>query len=135
LISQLCLAAQTRKPLGIYVSLDTLRDYIYVDDAAALIVDFLDTVAANSALVGPVVKIIASQQSVSIAQLLGTLYRLTKHRPPVVIAASPLSAVQTRDLRFRSIVLPELDDRPFTPLPVGMANCITDVSRHLRNLV
>jgi nucleoside-diphosphate-sugar epimerase len=32
LISRLALAAATRQPLNIFVSLDTLRDYIYVDD-------------------------------------------------------------------------------------------------------
>ncbi|MGN6127991.1 MAG: NAD-dependent epimerase/dehydratase family protein, partial [Humibacter sp.] len=39
LISQLCLSIQTRRPLGIYVPLDTLRDYLFADDAAAMVVE------------------------------------------------------------------------------------------------
>ncbi len=38
LISQLCRAQLTRRPLSIYVSLDTRRDYLFVDDAAAMVV-------------------------------------------------------------------------------------------------
>ena len=38
LISQLCRAQLTRQPLSVYVSLDTMRDYLFVDDAAAMVV-------------------------------------------------------------------------------------------------
>ena len=38
LVSQLCRAQLTRQPLSVYVSLDTMRDYLYVDDAAAMVV-------------------------------------------------------------------------------------------------
>ena len=46
LVSQLCRAQLTRQPLSVYVSLDTMRDYLYVDDAARM------SVAALDALVG-----------------------------------------------------------------------------------
>ena len=35
LISQLCRAQLTRQPLSVSVPLDTMRDYLFVDDAAA----------------------------------------------------------------------------------------------------
>lgn len=133
LVSQLCLALQTRKPLGIYVSLDTLRDYIYVDDAAGLIVDLVERVAALPADAGPVTKIVASHESTSIAELLGELRLITKKRPPVVLAASPQRLVQARDLRLRSVVMPELDRRPRMPFPAGVAACLSDVSQRWRH--
>ena len=34
LISRLALSAVTRQPINIFVPLDTIRDYVYVDDAA-----------------------------------------------------------------------------------------------------
>ena len=49
LISQLCRAQLTRQPLSIYVSLDTRRDYLYVDDAAAMVVAGLDAVSSAGA--------------------------------------------------------------------------------------
>ena len=44
LVSQLCRAQLTRQPLSVYVSLDTMRDYLFVDDAAAMVVAGLDAV-------------------------------------------------------------------------------------------
>jgi len=133
LVSMLGLSVQTGTPLGVYVSLDTLRDYIYVDDAAALIVDFLERGTHLAPGSPPVIKILASHQSVSIAELLGTYRTLIKRRPPVVLAASPHTKVQARDLRMRSIVWPELDQRTLTPFPVGVANTLADVGERWRN--
>src|SRR5699024_9202621 len=74
LISQLSLSHHTAVPVNVYVSLDTLRDYLYVDDAAALVVDLVETIAASPGS-GAVTKILASGHSVSVAALLGELNR------------------------------------------------------------
>ncbi len=37
LVSQLCRAAVTRQSLSVFVPMETLRDYLYVDDAAAMV--------------------------------------------------------------------------------------------------
>lgn len=132
LVSQLCLSLQTRRPLGIYVSLDTLRDYIFTDDAAALIVDVVDRAGTLGSGSDPVVKIIAAHQSTSIAELLGELRLITKRRPPVVLAASPQRKVQARDLRMRSVVWADLDHRPLMPFPAGVAICLADVGMRWR---
>lgn len=132
LISQLCLAHHQARPIGIYVSLDTLRDYIYVDDCADLVLDTAQragTLAPGSA---PVAKILASQTSVTIAELIGTMRALHKRKPQAVLAASPLGARQARDLRFRSTVWTDLDQRTLTPLPVGIAATSEDIGRSLR---
>lgn len=132
LISQLCLAHHLARPIGIYVSLDTLRDYIYVDDCADLVLDLVDRAAAQPPGAAPVVKVLASQTSVTIAELIGTLRSLHKRKPQAILAASPLGARQARDLRFRSVVWPELDARTLTPLPVGIATTSEDIGRALR---
>jgi UDP-glucose 4-epimerase len=133
LISQLCLAHHTARPIGIYVPLDTLRDYVYVDDCAAMVLDALDRVGTLPPGSGPVVKILASQQSVSIATLLGEMRRIYKRRPQAVLAASPYTSRQALDLRFRSRVWPELDRRSLVPLPVGIAATGSDIGMHLRS--
>jgi UDP-glucose 4-epimerase len=120
LISVLCRAHLARRPASIYVSLDTARDYVFVDDVARLAVSGADRVAGQQP--GQVVvKILASQTGTTVAAILGELRRITKHRPRVVLGSSPLARFQVRDLRFRSVVWPDLDRLVTTSLPAGMA--------------
>ena len=46
LISHLCRAHLTGQPISIYVPLDTVRDYLFVADAAAMVADALDVLDA-----------------------------------------------------------------------------------------
>jgi UDP-glucose 4-epimerase len=119
LISQMCRSHLTRQPLVVYVSLDTARDYLYVVDAARMIVaglDLLEEARPGTA----VVKILAAQRSTTIAAILGELTRIGKRRPQIVLGKSPNARFQTRDLRFRSVQWPELDRSVTTPLPAGL---------------
>ena len=100
LISQLCRAQLTRQPLSVYVSLDTMRDYLYVNDAAEMSVAALDAVAETLVMH---VKILASERSTTIASILGDLHRLARRRPPVVLGTSVNARFQVRDLRLRSV--------------------------------
>ncbi len=120
LISQLCRAQLLRRPLSIYVSLDTARDYVYVDDAARVVVRGVERAAAGPAG-SVVVKLVASQRSTTVAAILGELRRIMRRRPLVVLGLSPLARFQVRDLSFRSVVWPELDDSVTTALPAGVA--------------
>jgi UDP-glucose 4-epimerase len=132
LVSQLCLSILTRRPLGIYVPLDTLRDYLFVEDAAAKIIGTTNLAATLSPGAPPVIKVLASGRSVSIAQLLGEFRTVTKRRPPVVLAASPHRKVQARDLRLRSVVWPEIDRGSLVPLTAGIDACLRDVGERWR---
>jgi UDP-glucose 4-epimerase len=119
LISQLCRAHLERRPSSIYVSLDTSRDYLYVDDAAKMVVAGVERVGAETP--GAVhTKILASQRGTTVAMILGELRRITKRTPRVVLGTSRLARYQTRDLRFRSRVWPDLDRLVTTSLPAGM---------------
>lgn len=120
LITQLFLAHLNRRPLSIYVSLDTSRDYLFVDDAAAMAIGAVDRVARERPGT-TVVKIMASHRPTVLAAILGEMRRITRHRPSVTLGQSPMASFQTRDLRFRSDVWTDLDDLASTPLPVGMA--------------
>ncbi len=118
LISQLCLAAYRRRPLNIYVSLDTLRDYLHVEDAATRCVRFVD--AVGDELTPCVTKIICSGAAVSVGSLLAESNRIFRRRVPVVLAASPLGRQQARDLRLASTVLTDVDRVAARPIAVGM---------------
>jgi UDP-glucose 4-epimerase len=120
LITVLCRSHLARRPVSIYVSLETARDYVFVDDVARLAVAGVDRVSTAPA--GQVVtKILASQTGTTVAAILGELRRITKHRPRVVLAASSLARFQPQDLRFRSTVWRDLDRLVTTSLPAGIA--------------
>ncbi|MET0976397.1 MAG: NAD(P)-dependent oxidoreductase [Leifsonia sp.] len=126
LISHLARAQLTPQPASIYVSLDTLRDYIYVLDCADLVIDCVARVASSP---GPAVvtKIIASGQSVTIADLLGYFRLISKGKPHAMLGSNAASALQAHDLRVRSIVWPDLDVRQLMPLPAGIHATIEDL--------
>jgi UDP-glucose 4-epimerase len=123
LISHVIRAHLRRRPISVYVPLDTVRDNLFITDAARLIDTSLDRLRSETAAHGPqhVVKVLASQQGVTVGYLIAELGRLFKRRPHVVYGRSASSAYQARDLRLRSVVWPELDRAPLVPLPVGMA--------------
>ena len=131
LISQMLKAQLTAQPLSIYVSLDTLRDYIYTPDAALLVADAMDRLREEQALAGAPVtetKILASLRPVTIGEIIGEVRLISKRRPRIVIAASPVAAFQARNLSLRSVVWPELDRRSRTPLAVGIERTASDLS-------
>lgn len=129
-ISQLCLASQLRRPLNIYVSLDTLRDYIYIDDAARRCVDFTEVVDQGAP--GAVTKIIATGRSVSVGAVIGEANRIFRKKVPVVLASSPMRRQQARDLRLRSVVLTELDRVPLNTLAAGMNEVRRSIEARVR---
>jgi len=137
LITQLCRARVTGQPTSVYVSLDTLRDYVFVGDCADMILDGLDRLDRHC-LESPepgrgavVTKILASNRSVSIGSLLMETRRIFRRPPRILVAASPFASTQARDLRLRSVVWPELDRRVLTPLPVGIRATAADIEMSL----
>jgi UDP-glucose 4-epimerase len=132
LISQLCKARYTGLPVSIYVSLDTLRDYLFVADCAEMVVGALCGVRRpQPQRADPVVvKILCSGRSTSIASLIEETRRVLRRRPRVLLDISPAPA-HVRDLRLRSMVWPELDRLAHTPIPVGIAATAEDVQRQL----
>ncbi|WP_255768203.1 NAD-dependent epimerase/dehydratase family protein [Pseudarthrobacter sulfonivorans] len=130
LISVFAKAHLTGAPVSVYVSLDTLRDYLFIDDASRLIADGLDRLERPD--IGPgetVVKILASQRADTIGNLIGACRAIFKRRPLIVLGASPFAKAQAHDLRMKSVVWPELDAHPVTPLAVGINTTVQEVQR------
>lgn len=101
LIGHLVRNALRRTPTSIYVPLDTQRDYVHADHAASLmlgdVVDALDQPAG-----APLVDLIASGRSETIAAVVATLERVLTRRVPLTVGYSELAARQPRILAFRS---------------------------------
>jgi UDP-glucose 4-epimerase len=131
LITVLCREHLARRPISVYVSMETARDYVFVDDVARVAVAGADRVA--SAPAGAVVtKILASQSGTTLAAILGEFRRITKRWPRVVLGSSSLASFQPRDLRFRSTVWGDLDRLVTTSLPAGMAATLRSAQRELQ---
>ena len=128
LISHLARAQYSATPTSLYVPLDTLRDYVYVDDCAALIGDLRLRASRSRARAGPLShKNVISGQAVSISALLGYFRTVAKGHPHVMLASSTAAALQAIDLRLASVQWPELDVRDHTPLPAGIHATMADI--------
>ena len=121
LIARLSQSFVRRSPLHVYVPLDTLRDYLHVGDAARSILQGLDRLRRSDPPTS-VVKIFASEQSISVAGVIGIFARVAKRAPRIICMPSPVSRQQPSRLRFRSVVWA---DR--TPQVVDLATGIRDV--------
>ena len=122
LISRLALSAVTREPLTMFVPLDTLRDYIYVDDASRLALHWLTTDSSPSQI-----RVIASGQPTSLGQLISLMQDIAHSRIPVAYGLHPSAALQSPDLRL----VPDHDQatQSYTPmpLPAGMKLVYQDI--------
>jgi len=129
LISMLCKAQVTGEPLNVFVSMDTIRDYLYADDAAAMLLAALEAVAVAG---GTHVKILASGRSLTIAGVIGEIRKVTRRRPPVNSASSAAARFQTSDLRMGSVAWPDLQQYARTSVSVGIAASLAAVEASLR---
>ena len=130
LISHLCRGYLTRQPVSIYVALDTIRDYLFVDDCAAMVADMLDNSSAYQPDgVAMIVKVLASGQPTTIATLITVCRQVFKRPPRLVLGTSTQARLQVRDLRLRSVCWPELDRRSLTCLPAGIAATVAGMRR------
>lgn len=129
LISRLCLSSFTRIPISVFVSLDTLRDYLYVDDCAELMISCGNVLRYGTSDGTFHMKILASGRSVSIGTLLSLFGRVAGRRPSVVMGLSSQASLQSRDLRLRSRYWTSLDQRSTVNLTDGIARTLQDL-RH-----
>lgn len=106
------------KPIQIYVPYDTIRDYIYADDAATQMVGALNQIEEDPRLL---VKIVASECPVSIAQIVSAFKRIVRRTPRIVTSANRLSSLYSRRVQFRSVVLQDAAQSPPQGLIVGIS--------------
>lgn len=130
LISQLCVAHETRRTLNVHVSLDTLRDYLYVDDAAAMVVAGLGLLDAEPAGT-TVTKVLASGRAISISAVVAEASRVLRRHPR--LSTRQASGHQVRDLRLRSVVWPQVDAIARTPFAAGLRATADDVAARTRS--
>lgn len=105
------------RPIRIFVPLDTIRDYIAADDAAAAMID---ESRLASEFKRTDIRIIASEQPATIGEILSIFKRIARRPPRIVTSATSSTGIYTRRIQFRSIAPVRVPSRPRTTLPVGI---------------
>ena len=124
LISLLVQAAATRQSLNVFVPLDTLRDYIFVEDAAAAI----DIACERARDPGVTVEVIASGRSQTVGHLIRLVEVVTKRKVPVARGQHASAQLQVRDLRL----VPSITLEDPTSLPTGIHTIFADTLARLQ---
>jgi UDP-glucose 4-epimerase len=125
LISHISKCLIWQQPIHVYVPLDTIRDYLHVDDCAKQIAkcmsDWVRACPERAASRGSIVKIFAAEEPTSVAEIIGEFTKLASRRHPRVICSpNALGLQQPRRLLFRSIVPPIVTGLRKTTLQVGL---------------
>jgi UDP-glucose 4-epimerase len=122
LLAHIARSIVRNRPIQIYVPYDTIRDYIVSDDAAAAMIATLRSVDAKEHIL---TKIIASEQPVTIAEIISIFRRISRRPPKVVTSASGFSGLYSRRVQFRSIVSSDCRLPAPKSLPIGIFQLLT----------
>ncbi len=98
-ISRLAWSAISKEQVNVFVSLDTLRDYIFVDDAAALLLHWVEeSLQPQERSIS--VRVIASGEPISLGYLINLVQDVTRTRIPIAYGSHESAQSQARDLRL-----------------------------------
>jgi UDP-glucose 4-epimerase len=109
------------RPIQIYVPFDTIRDYISADDAAVRLVTIL---RREAGALRYRMQLLASEHPTTIAQIVATFKRVSRHTPRVVTSVSRSTGLYTRRVQFRSLAPAEAHPFPSTSLIVGIGQLL-----------
>jgi len=119
LVSELCLGAIRRRAVNVYVPMQTLRDYLYVDDAAAMIADLaLHAVTAQPREV--VLRNLASGLPMSVGGVVRVVQQVTRQTVRIGMGQHPSAARQVLDLRMTTREGASLRLHAPMPFPAGV---------------
>jgi len=124
-ISQLIRALLFRRPMQIYVSLDTQRDFLYVMDAASNLLRCTAYLLSKPSPLGAM-KIFATGRSVSLSEVVALLRRISKQPVRILGAPNAWRSSHPGRLSFRSVALREVDLPPATSLAAGVSTVYRD---------
>lgn len=128
LISQLCRAAVMRQSLNVFVPMETLRDYLFVDDAAAMVRTLVEDVVRKPPS-KPLLRNISSQRAVSVCTVVRTVQQVAHRSVRIALGTSPSARYHVRDLRLCTHFQSDFEGAAITPFPVTVKHVYDDVLR------
>jgi NAD dependent epimerase/dehydratase family len=121
LISQMSRCMIFGIPIHIFVSLDTIRDYLFSEDAGRMVASGLARLRRESATASrQVVKIYGSEREISVAGLIGAFRRIARRQLRVVLGLHRVGTQQPLRLLFRSQMWRDEDPSPQIDLFEGV---------------
>jgi len=109
-------------PVRIYVSLDTIRDYLFAEDAGRQIAAGVARLGREAPGGGQqVTKVYGSGNETTVAGLIGVFRQIAKRRLRVVSGLNPVRSQQPERLQFRSIIWRDDPAMPSTELLDGVS--------------
>ena len=121
LIAHIARCLVQNQPVRIYVPLDTVRDYLASDDAAAAMVTGLRSMGGEPAVR---TRIVASERPTTIAEIVAIFRRIARRAPRIITSTSPLSALYPRCVQFRSTARDGASEPPTIGLLVGICEVL-----------
>lgn len=110
LISHMARSAIYGRPVHIFVPLDTVRDYLFAEDAGIVMARWTERLGREEATAGAplhVLKLCASERSTTVSTLVAIFRRIARRQVRVISGLHPSQALQPSQLRFRSRVWTE----------------------------
>ena len=101
LLTHMARSIVRNRPVGIYVPIDTIRDYISVDDAAS---EIIGTLREPGLWPGVLLKIVASGRPTTIAEIISIFKRISRKPPKITTGVSKVSSLYQRKIQFQSVV-------------------------------
>lgn len=124
LITHMSRSILRRKPIHIFVPLDTIRDYVYSEDCAAHIALCLEKMSREETE-KHILKIFASERVTTIAEIIGIFKRIAAQPPRIVASSHAAGNLYQHYTLFRSVVWPDV--RPINEK--GLLSAISAVHR------
>ena len=126
LVSRMARQAAVRRPISVFVPLDTLRDYLYVDDAAAMILALVDAARRDPA-VDARVRNVVDGSSATVGQIAALIRLVSRRRIGIWQSGSSFSNGHVLDLRMATTFPAETASVQRTPLVAGVSRVYADV--------
>ena len=109
------------KPISIYVSFGTIRDYIHCDDAADIIISITRNISYEDR---KVIKLIASENPVSIASIISIFQRLSRKNIKVITSQNNKTMLYNNVIKYKSCVYNNLIFKKKRTILIGISELL-----------
>ncbi len=125
LINAMAKKIHNQEEINFFVPLSTRRDYIHVEDASLLIAKVLKNIGAKP---GTFMKIVSSEKTHSIEELLDIFRKKIKYPIKFTCALNKFYFIYSKNIEFRSSTFKDIDDIKIRALEEGVENLLRQLS-------
>ena len=127
LISTICYSILRRRPINLFVPLETSRNYVYVADASRIIVDAVKIVLADTGPTHKFIKLVVADENLTVGNILSIAKTVFRVRPLITASSNAKANKQPRSINFKSVALLDADLFCKTRISVGIKRVMADL--------